>query len=226
VLVKHAENSLEELLRNLGSEDDVTRRYASEDLGELGDEAAIPALIRALEDPVIAVREAAADGLVAIGGLEVSRQVAHLMSSDNTPLRNAGLEILEAMGSDAVEVLIQCCSSPSSDIRKFALDILGKIGEVSEIHATGLLIVMLNDVNINVAGAAAEAIGRVGDSVALPALVSHLDSESWLQCNVMHAIARIGGEAAMEALGKVDVDRLSPEALHYYHMAVDLLGRK
>jgi len=223
---QHAESILDKLLRDLESEDDVIRRDASEELGASGAALAIPVLIRALEDPVIAVREAAADGLAAIGGQAVCRQVVPLMASDNTALRNFGLEILKALGADAIDALIACCSSPSSDIRKFALDVLGKIGEVSEINATGLLVGMLDDANINVAGAAAEALGRVGDATALPSLVAHLTGESWLQCSILHAIGRIGGEEALKALAKVELERLSPEVRYYYRMASDMLNLK
>lgn len=222
---EHAENRLENLLRDLAGEDDVLRRHAAEDLGDLGDEAAAPALIRALGDPVVAVREAAAEALVLIGGREACRRAAALMASEDAALRNLALEILERLGPEAVDELLQGCLSPSSDIRKFAIDVLGKIGEASEIKVTGLLVAMLDDVNVNVAGAAAEAIGRVGDQTALPALLARLDSEPWLQCCILHAMARLGGAAA-EALATVDVGRLSPEALHYHRLATDRSGRK
>ncbi|AGW14950.1 HEAT repeat domain-containing protein [Megalodesulfovibrio gigas] len=211
---------LDRLVHNLQTGDETVRRYAAEDLGSLGLEGAVPALVTALEDPVVAVREAAAEALGVIGGRETARRVVPLMASEEVPLRNISFEILEALSLDALEELTACCTSPVSDIRKFAVDILGKIGEVSEIDAEALFVRMLDDPNPNVAGAAAEAIGRVGYKGAVPALLQHLDSHAWLQCNILHAIARIGGEAAQKAFATINTARLSPEAQYYHRTAL------
>ncbi len=215
-----------ELLAALADGDALRRRQAAQDLGELGDVAAVPGLIAALADPVVAVRESAVDGLVAVAMPEVAWQVATLLDSQDAALRNYGQEILEGLGTASVEALMERLVSPSSDVRKFAVDVLGRIGEVSEIRATGILCGMLGDANPNVAGAAAEALGRVGDKRALPALVQHLRGEPWLQCCVLYAIARIGGEAALAALADIDSQSLLPEVAHYFVMAKHILEQR
>jgi len=217
-------NTLEDLLKELDSQDEADRRYAIEDLGELGDEKAIPALVKALGDPAIAVREAATDALIAIGGQEVCRHVIALLDSEDAWLRNYATEILEQLGPDAVEGVIELCKSESSDIRKFALDILGRIGEVNEVNAFEEIIELLDDENINVAAAAAEALGRIGDPAAIPVLASHLWGDPWLQCNVIHAISQIGGSEARRVIESIDPASLSKEATPYYEMAVSMLG--
>ena len=214
---------IEDLLRQLESDDDNSRRYAAEDLGDLGDKQAIPALIKALEDSVIAVREAAVDALIAIGGKEVSEQVVSLLYSEDAWLRNYATEILEELGTAAVETVRALCSSSSSDIRKFAADILGKIGEVSELEAFEEITKLLDDENINVAAAAAEALGRIGDPAAIPILADHLNRHPWLQCNVIHAISQIGGHSAREVINNIDPETLSQEATPYYEAAVAIL---
>lgn len=222
----HNPQALRGLVEALGDGDAVTRRHAAEDLGELGDIAALPALLRALEDPVVAVRESAADAVAAMGRPEAAQAAAGLLDSDEASLRNLGQEILTALGPVAVESLTACLGSPASDVRKFALDALGRIGEVSEIHATQLLCAMLGDPNINVAGAAAEALGRVGDKSALPALAARLDGEPWLQCCVLYAMARIGGQAVGDALAAVEARNLSPEVAHALSLAKTMLGQR
>ncbi len=115
------------LIEQLASHDPTTRRYAAEDLGDLHNACAVPALVEAVRDPEVAVREAAVDALVAIGGQAVSEHVAPLLETEDVALRNYAIEILERVGPESIDVLVAACKSASPDVRKFALDILGKV---------------------------------------------------------------------------------------------------
>ena len=117
---------------NLDSEDEADRRYAAEDLGELRNPAAIPKLVKTLRDPVIAVREAAADALINIGGEKVCEAIVPLLDHDDATLRNLALEVLERLHADSIEACIELYNSESNDLRKVAIDTLGKIEEVRE----------------------------------------------------------------------------------------------
>jgi len=79
---------INELLGGLRSEDATERRYAAEDLGGLNDPAAVQALVKTLEDPVVGVRGAAAESLLAIGGRQVCEKVIPLLDPGSTSLRN------------------------------------------------------------------------------------------------------------------------------------------
>jgi len=216
-------SGVDDLLKELQSEDEADRRYAAEDLGDLGDKEAIPGLVKALQDPVIAVREAAADALVTIGGKEVAEQVVPLLDSDDAWLRNYAAEILEQIGPDAVEPLRSLCKSDSNDLKKFAVDILGRIGEVNELDVFEEITELLDDENVNVAGAAAEALGRIGDPAVIPLLAEHLNGPPWLQCNIIHALCQIGGDGARAVIESIDPDSLAQEANPYYEMALAML---
>ncbi|MBW2031856.1 MAG: HEAT repeat domain-containing protein [Deltaproteobacteria bacterium] len=217
---------INELLKDLRSEDATDGRYAAEDLGGLNDPAAVHALVKALEDPVVGGREAAVESLIAIGGREGCENVIPLLGSEDAYLRNYAIEILEHLGADAIESLVNLCDSPSSDLRKFAMDVLGKIGELCDVNAIGVITSGLDDENVNVAGAAAEALGRIGDPAAIPALAGHLGGHPWLQCNVLNAIAQIGGKEARGVISRIDPEQLAPEARFYYEMAESVLGMK
>lgn len=215
----------DQLIAALQDHDETERRYAAEDLGLLGDQRAVPGLIAALADPIIAVREAAADALAAIGGGETAEQVAGLLASEDVVLRNLAPEILKSLGQDAIPVLKRCCTSSSPDIRKFSADILGKIGEITTINATPLLVGLLDDPDANVAGAAAEALGRLGDRTILPELLDRMDREAWVQCNILDAMARIPGEETLAALNAMVVDGFAPKVLFYHRKALQQLTR-
>jgi len=216
--------NLQRLRQALKSPDATDRRYAAEDLEELGDSAAAPALIEALSDPVVAVREAAADALGAIGGPEVSRLAVELLYSEDVALRNFAQEILVNIGTEATNSLIMALKSTSPDVRKFGLDVLGKIGEINRIEDIRPIIALIEDENVNVAAAAVEALGRIGDEGAVEAMLPHLSGHPWMQCNILYALAQIGGEQAAQAVRSLQQGAIAPEARPYHAMATKRLG--
>lgn len=215
---------LERLLAELKSADATDRRYAAEDLEELGDPLAAPELIAALNDPVVAVREAAAQALSSIGGAEVSARVAGLLESEDVAGRNFAQEILANIGVSAVDVLCDTLKHPSPDVRKFALDVIGKIGEINRIENISRVVALFDDENINVAAAAVEAVGRIGDGSAIGEMMARFHRHPWMQCNILYALSQIGGEAATEAVRNIDPATISDEARPYHQVAMRMLG--
>ena len=208
------------LIEQLASLDPTARRYAAEDLGDLHDARAVPALVEALSDLEVAVREAAVDALVVIGGQAVCEHVAPLLETEDVALRNYAIEILERVGPESIDVLVAGCNSASPDVRKFALDILGKVAGGCAGECLEAVVALLGDDNPNVAGSAAEALGHIGDARATPYLAKHLDDPPWMQLCVFSALSQIGGEAALEALSSVDVGHLSPFTKHFFDSAL------
>ena len=208
------------LIEQLASLDPTTRRYAAEDLGDLHDARAVPALVEAVRDPEVAVREAAVDALVAIGGQAVSEHVAPLLETEDVALRNYAIEILERVGPESIDVLVAACNSASPDVRKSALDILGKVARGCAGKCLEAVAALLCDDNPNVAGSAAEALGHMGDSRAIPYLTNHLGDPPWMQLCVFSALSQIGGETALKALSSADVGQMSPFTKHFYDTAL------
>src|ERR1017187_6539793 len=104
------------LIEQLSSSDPAPRRFAAEDLGDLHDAGAVPALVVAVGDPEVAVREAAADALIAIGGQAVCENVAPLLEAEDVAVRNYAIEVLEGVGPEAIGVLVAACNSASPDV--------------------------------------------------------------------------------------------------------------
>jgi HEAT repeat protein len=213
----------DKLLEQLSSPDTTERRQAAENLAEHKGDEVIAALATALEDPARPVCEAAAESLIAINGPQVCDQVIPLLRSENARVRNYAIEILEKTGDSDLEAITELLKDENHDVRKFAADILGFLVEIGSEDAFLPLVRTLDDENINVAAAAAEALGRLGNAKAIPFLLRQLERGSWMQSNAIGAIAEIGGPAAAEALEGVDRTKLTPESLFCLETALKML---
>jgi HEAT repeat protein len=213
-----------EMLELLKSPDAADRRFAAGELGYAAHTAAVPALLAALADESVPVREAAADALMSIGGEAVCRPVMELLHSDDAPLRNYAVEILESLPADDVQPLAVLAVSPSADVRKFVVDVLGRVSGIENTPAYDCLLGALADVNVNVAAAAAEAVAQIAQPAAIDALAGQLGRHGWLDATLLLAIAQIGGPEAREALSSVSPAALGPEAGHAYALAVSTVG--
>ncbi|HYO53627.1 HEAT repeat domain-containing protein [Archangium sp.] len=150
------------------------------------------ALVVGLHDESWRVRRAAVDGLTRVPEREavVERLIAVLGERDETGARNAAAESLAGMGLEAVAPLVRLLGHVDPDQRKFAADILGQLGRPEAEDA--LVHAMLEDPDLNVRVAAAEALGRVGGKVAARALERTLyDPEPLLQVGALESLAEL-----------------------------------
>ena len=217
---------LEKIKAALGSVDESLRCCAVEDLQQLTSGDRIPLLLVSLQDRSARVREAAAAVLESVGGASVADAMAKLLGSENVPARNAAMEILEKLGQPSLKILEEYVNSPSVDVRKFAIDTIGKILAVT----TGMDATMgsalsgrLYDADLNVAGAAAEALGNSKDDSIIQSLVRRLSEPSlasWVQCTIIVALSGMPGHMAREAILKIDRAHLSDEASTFLEQAL------
>ena len=149
-------------------------------------------LVTGLHDESWRVRRAAAEGLTRVPEREkvVERLISVLGERDETGARNAAAESLAGMGQEAVGPLVRLLGHVDPDQRKFAADILGQLGLPQAEDA--LVQAMLEDTDLNVRVAAAEALGRVGGKVAARALERILyDPEPLLQLSALESLATL-----------------------------------
>ena len=196
-------SSAECLVVQLCSPDEAARRFAAEDLGDCGDVAAVEPLVGALSDPSPAVREAALDALTRIGGAPVVRAVLPALRSDHVPLRNAACFLLRQLGEAAVGCLCELLADTDKDVRLFVIDTLAGIGSRT---AESGIISAIRDAEVNVAAAAAAALGELGTGSAVSPLIAALASDSWVRCAVAKSLGQIGGLDAMRALMGLALD--------------------
>jgi HEAT repeat protein len=149
-------------------------------------------LVQGLHDESWRVRRAATSGFLRLPGRSaaVERLIAVLGERDETGARNAAAEALVGMGATAVAPLVRLLGHADPDQRKFAADILGQLARTEAEDA--LVSALLEDADLNVRVAAAEALGRVGGRGAARALERTLnDAEPLLRLSALDSLASL-----------------------------------
>jgi HEAT repeat protein len=125
-------DSVADLVRKLQDEEGFTRLHAAHKLGDMGLAAreAVPALAKALRDPVVEVHVRAAKSLAAIGTPAVPALIEALKHPE-LKSRAAVAQALAWIGSpakDAVPALIELLKDRQESCRLSAILALGEIG--------------------------------------------------------------------------------------------------
>jgi HEAT repeat protein len=173
-------------------------------LSVIGDEQAVPGLLRALadENAPAGARIFAAHMLGRFGSPETVRALAKALSCRDLAVREAALDSLNSVGTaEAVPALTAVLRIPMPTLQTKACQTLAGIGDVRAVPAPmGLLKAPESAVRV----AAAVTLGDIGDPAAVPSLADALrdDSEDVQRCAAL-ALADIGDPAATVALGAV-----------------------
>jgi HEAT repeat protein len=172
------------------------RWMAARALGDMPD--AVEALGHALATEADGrVREAIFNSLVSIGGSGGVAAILPYLRSDDASLRTGALDALKAMPLAAAARLAELLGDTDPDIRLLACEV---VRELPGAQATPLLCGLLKDEEqVNVCGAAVEALADIGGPEALPALTrcaARFADEPFLLFAINAAAARIGCAAA------------------------------
>lgn len=189
-------STFEACLKRFRSTDPTIRRESAEALATLDQSQAVNPLIEGLRDENPGVQEAVVAALIRIGGPRVVSSLVPLLRED-VGTRNLALEVLEQTGSAGLDILLPLLSHDDANIRKFIVDILGKLGDHRAIPP---LIAVLQDREPNVRGAAAEGLGYLRAREAVPQLLGLLDDNEWVVFTVIEALGYIADPAALPAL--------------------------
>ncbi|MCC6397544.1 MAG: HEAT repeat domain-containing protein [Bacteroidetes bacterium] len=194
------------------------RRRAAEDLAGASGLAPIAALAVALEDDSKGVRDAAGRSLCSIGGKDAARAIVENIAAENIITRNLAAELLVKLGSIALPAVLPYLENANQDVRKFAVDIIGLIGD--EEPATNLL-PLLVDPDPNVVVSTVEALGNLRSARSLPLLYESYDRNEYTRAAVAEAVGKIGDASASgflldrlrQSLATVSTDPLTPFAI-------------
>lgn len=123
-----------------------------------------------------------------------------LRNEDNAGLRNSAAEAVIRLGSASAPLLMKMVQDQDTDVRKFVIDVMGGIGDPIFVSA---LLQALDDPEVNVASAAAEQLGALGDTEA----AEHLMQAILVRDEVLFRFSALG------ALGLLAKPLPVPEAL-------------
>ena len=191
-----------ELKAKITSTDSREREQAARDLGAYPGPEPLRLLKRMLSDPNPDVTYAASRALISAGSAETAETLMPLLRSQEAGLRNRVVDIIAKIGPAALAPATVLLHDRDKDVRKFAVDILLQMNRP---ETEDPLIQALFDDNVNVAVAAAEALGRVGSQRCLPYLIESLEKEPWMKCAALKSLGEIGGETALQAILATDV---------------------
>jgi HEAT repeat protein len=186
------------LTTQLTSEDPDIRRAAIEQLqSNEPDLSTVPIVVQMLMDGSPGVRDAAANTLRGWKSAQVAGAVAPLITHRQAVVRNLAGELLVFMGSDSVECLLPYCHVNDVDTQKFAIDLLGLIGDPSV--APHLFRVMENK-DDNVAYAGVEAMGNCQVAGAVEKLKDLYERREILRHVIIESLGKIGSRESLEFL--------------------------
>ena len=140
---------------------------ARSQLGEIGSEKAVDALLQALKDKDSYVGFIAAHALGNIGSEKAVDALLQALKDEDSYLKRIAAEALGKIGSEkAVDVLLQALKDEDLYVKRIVGEVLGKIGSEK---AVDVLLQALKDEDLIVRSFAAEALG---DTVSLGSLGS------------------------------------------------------
>jgi HEAT repeat protein len=162
--------NLQDIRCALQSSDEEIRRSALYSLRDLPAADAQDIIFTAMGDESWRVRKEAVELYVHLKPeLNSVEQLLNLLrSEENAGLRNSAAEAVIRLGSTSAPLLMKMVQDQDPDVRKFVIDVMGAIGDPVFVSP---LLQALDDPEVNVASAAAEQLGVLGDPEAAEQLM-------------------------------------------------------
>jgi len=178
----------------------TARREAALYLAAHPSPAACEALLAALGDPDPQTHEAIIRALAAQTLPERVARLVTILRGDAPIRRNAALSSLIEIGASQPDALTAALRHPSTEVRLHVAEVLGDLRHPATAAA---LIERLADEQEfpNVRHAAAQALGKIGDQAAMPALVQAAErADFWVRYSAVEALGRLGDTRAVPPL--------------------------
>jgi HEAT repeat protein len=184
--------------------DDSVLGAAAVALGQIGDPAAVPRLLKALDDADAGLRRAAAEELGEIGHKAVVPRLLKALGDADAEVRAVAAAALGAIRDGAaVPGLLKALGDADAKVSWVAAAALGEIGDASAVPG---LLETLSDADSRLSVAAVAALGYIGDASAVPGLLKAL-GDAELRRAAAEALGQIGAPSVpglLKALGDAD----------------------
>jgi HEAT repeat protein len=169
------------------------RLQAAERLGYIGDEFARPALIATLDDPVLAVRLAAARSLAINGETNAIGAIIRAFDIPGEMNQRRVAEALHPFGPAAVKPLIAVLTNVQDEYSESAIGVAERVlGMLRATEAVQPLTALLSHPEFRVRLNAVRALGQIGDHTDTTALAGLAKDPAWEVRNVvMQSLGRL-----------------------------------
>jgi HEAT repeat protein len=187
------------LIEQLGSADVDTRRATVVALGRIGDRAAVPALVRLVEEDDRDLLVVAASALARIGDQRAFEPLLRLIGDGETAVRQAAVGALNSLGSPELAArIVSLLDSPDRNTRESAVRIAGYFGYP---ECADTLIARANDADEGVRAAAIEHLGYLDDPRVPQVLLDALrEGTPRARSAAAHALAYVVEPGTVDAL--------------------------
>ena len=173
------------------------RMQAAERLGYLGDSVSVPALLDALQDPVLAVRFAAARSLSAMGEIRAIPQIVLAFDLPGDMNQRRVAEILHDFGSAGTGQLLDILGNEDGTFSDNATGVAARVlGMLRAPQAVEPLLPLLGHEDFRVRLNAVRSLGQIGDHATADAVAKLAEDPAWEVRN-----------AAAQALGRLKAER-------------------
>jgi HEAT repeats len=182
-------------LSNLRSRSWEKRLRATEALGYLGNDTALPGLMTTLRDDVLSVRFAAAQSLARLGCQDAAEPILRALDVPGEVSQRRVVEVLMILGPRVTDPMIALLSHPT--INETALSIAARVvGSLKIQRGLTPLCQLLTHPSPNVRLNAVRSIASIaphGDQSMISAIAAIAEDPSWEVRNaVMQALGRLG----------------------------------
>ncbi|MDA8429491.1 MAG: HEAT repeat domain-containing protein [Geobacteraceae bacterium] len=185
-------HSLLDIQSALQSHDEEVRRKAIQDLKGMPLQKTCTLLLTSMGDESWRVRKEAVEVFVSSDPDErtIDGLLELLRSEDNAGLRNSAAEAVTRLGERATASLIRLVRDSDADVRKFVIDVMGSISAAVFIPP---LLSALQDADVNVAAAAAEHLGNLGDAGVVEELIRAIvrNTSDFFRFSALAAIGKL-----------------------------------
>ncbi|WP_437929837.1 HEAT repeat domain-containing protein [Sorangium sp. So ce291] len=195
------------LLRQVAPGDDEahrTRRDAIDRIvdvcakGHVSTTAAVPPLVRALDDPHHLVRRAAFAGLKALFPAGAREPLALGLASASADVARAALDEIAARGDDARPEIVRALSSPLPDVRRYAFELLERLCPKGSLDP---LLAALGSEHADLRLGVLERLASSSDDRIVPALCRAMESDhDDLRLRAAELLARRRDDRAVDVL--------------------------
>ena len=217
---------VQSLLPLLRSTDGTLRRQTVKALAATGDSRCVPEIARLVDDPQLD-EATQAEVATALGASEHPAGTAALASllgsSHDSVILKASASIRKLRLHELAPQIARLTEAANPAVRRHAAETLGELDDPASL--TTLCGLVASDSSFEVRAASAKALGRLGDSSALPALENALKDEVAVRCAAVIALGELHDPSAQPALMAMLRDSAA-EVRYHATMGLAKIGAK